>query len=237
MRSTSRQMRSVSSRISLVSARSSEDTPASRSWAAPRIPDSGFLTSWASMAAMAETERTTPRCVNWRLRDSAMARSWRARTTLPASSASGAAWTLTVCSPMRGEEIVTPCSRTGALPVRAWSMRARSGLSPGRNSSRVRPRRCATLPWKSCSPALLACTMTLLASTVTTADVRASSIEAASAWRGQSGARTVMACLPITPCLRRSEAPALRRQGPSVRCGAGKSRSPFGGRRRGYRLG
>ncbi len=61
MRSTSAQIRSVSSQISRVSTVSSGVTDCSSSCAAPRIPDSGFLTSWASIAAIAVTERAAPR--------------------------------------------------------------------------------------------------------------------------------------------------------------------------------
>ena len=66
IRSTSATMRSASSQIRRVSARSSSSASVSRSCAAPRMPDSGFLISWASMAARPVTVRAAPRCVSWR---------------------------------------------------------------------------------------------------------------------------------------------------------------------------
>ena len=56
MRSTSFTMRSASSQISRVSARSSSPTEDSSSCAAPRMPESGFLISWASIAARPVTD-------------------------------------------------------------------------------------------------------------------------------------------------------------------------------------
>ena len=64
MRSTSATIRSVSSQISRVSSRSPASALRSRSWAAPRMPESGFLTSCASIAAMAVTERAALRWIN-----------------------------------------------------------------------------------------------------------------------------------------------------------------------------
>ena len=90
MRSTSETMRSVSSVISRVSARSSSLSPLSSSWAAPRMPDSGFLISCASIAARPVTERAAPRCVIWRSILSAIERSWNITTTEPGSSGTGA---------------------------------------------------------------------------------------------------------------------------------------------------
>ena len=81
MRSTSFTMRSVSSQMSRVSARSSSDASVSRSCAAPRMPDSGFLISCASIEAIAETDRAAPRCACWRSSFSAMVRS-RSITTI-----------------------------------------------------------------------------------------------------------------------------------------------------------
>ena len=75
MRSTSFTMRSVSSQISVVSGRSSSPADCSSNCAAPRMPDSGFLISCASMAASAITERAAPRWVSWRSILSAMVRS------------------------------------------------------------------------------------------------------------------------------------------------------------------
>ena len=51
------------------------------SCAAPRMPDSGFLISCASMAASAITERAAPRWVSWRSILSAMVRSCSITTT------------------------------------------------------------------------------------------------------------------------------------------------------------
>ena len=55
-------MRSVSSQISWISCLSSSPTAGSRSWAAPRMPESGFLTSCARVAASPATERVERRC-------------------------------------------------------------------------------------------------------------------------------------------------------------------------------
>ena len=79
MRSTSAQMRSVSSQIRRVSSRSASPAFCSSSWAAPRMPDSGFFTSCASIAAMALTERAAPRWVSWWSMRSTIARRprWR----------------------------------------------------------------------------------------------------------------------------------------------------------------
>ena len=57
-------MRSVSSQISRVSARSSSPTELSSNCAAPRMPDSGFLISCASIAPSAVTERAALRWVS-----------------------------------------------------------------------------------------------------------------------------------------------------------------------------
>ena len=89
MRSTSFTMRSASSQISRVSARSSSLTDDSRSCAAPRMPDSGFLISWASIAARPVTVRAAPRWVSWRSILSAIDRSWSTTTTPSWRSSSG----------------------------------------------------------------------------------------------------------------------------------------------------
>ena len=62
----------------------------SSSCAAPRMPDSGFLISCASMAASAITERAAPRWVSWRSILSAMVRSCSMTTTWPGRSGTGA---------------------------------------------------------------------------------------------------------------------------------------------------
>ena len=64
IRSTSLTMRSVSSQISRVSARSSSPTELSSNCAAPRMPESGFLISWASIAPSAVTDRAALRWVS-----------------------------------------------------------------------------------------------------------------------------------------------------------------------------
>ena len=91
MRSTSLTMRSASSQIRRVSARSSPSTEPSSSWAAPRMPESGFLISWASMAARPVTLRAAPRCMSWRSILSAIERSCSTTTTRLLSSGLGVA--------------------------------------------------------------------------------------------------------------------------------------------------
>ncbi len=56
-RSTRRTMRSTSERISWESGRSASGSEPSSSCAAPRMPESGFLISWASMEAIAPSDR------------------------------------------------------------------------------------------------------------------------------------------------------------------------------------
>ena len=103
MRSTSFTMRSASSQISRVSVRSSSPADCSSSCAAPRMPDSGFLISCASMAASALTERAAPRWVSWRSILSAMVRSCSITTTWSGRSGSGATCRSTSRSPgLRG---------------------------------------------------------------------------------------------------------------------------------------
>ncbi|MNT97078.1 hypothetical protein D3C72_2393140 [compost metagenome] len=60
-RSINPTMRSVSSRISLASGISSLLTVCSSNCAAPRMPDSGFLISCASIEARPVTDRAAPR--------------------------------------------------------------------------------------------------------------------------------------------------------------------------------
>ena len=114
MRSTSVTMRSASSQISRVSMRSSEDAACSSSCAAPRMPDSGFLISCASIAASAITERAALRCVNCRSILSAMVRSCSITTIWPGRSVSGATCRSTWRSPpIRGVPRSTLYSLTG----------------------------------------------------------------------------------------------------------------------------
>ena len=125
MRSTSFTMRSVSSQISLVSERSSSPADCSSSCAAPRMPDSGFLISCASMAASAITERAAPRWVSWRSILSAMVRSCSMTTTWSGYSGSGATCRSTSRSPgLRGVARSTLYSLTGAPRWRTCSISA-----------------------------------------------------------------------------------------------------------------
>ena len=106
-------MRSVSSQISRVSCRSSSLADCSRSCAAPRMPESGFLISCASIAPSAVIERAAPRWVICRSILSAMVRSCSITMTSSPASPSGVANTSTMRSaPMRGEPISTRCSLT-----------------------------------------------------------------------------------------------------------------------------
>ncbi len=114
MRSTSFTIRSASSQISRVKVRSSSPTDCSSSCAAPRMPDSGFLISCASMAASAVTERAAPRWVSWRSILSAMVRSCSITTTWSGRSGSGATCRSTSRSPgLRGVPRSTLYSLTG----------------------------------------------------------------------------------------------------------------------------
>ena len=112
MRSTSATIRSVSSQIRLVSSRSLSGTDCSRSWAAPRMPDSGFLTSCASMAASALTERAALRCDIWRSMLRAIVCSTSETATSPSLSTIGERRSAQKRVPMRGEASVTPFSAT-----------------------------------------------------------------------------------------------------------------------------
>ena len=114
MRSTSVTMRSASSQISRVSMRSSDEAACSSSCAAPRMPDSGFLISCASIAASAITERAALRWVNCRSILSAMVRSCSITTIWPGRSVSGATCRSTWRSPpIRGVPRSTLYSLTG----------------------------------------------------------------------------------------------------------------------------
>ena len=119
MRSTSATMRSVSSQISWVSSRPAGSASCSSSCAAPRIPESGFLTSCASIAAIAVIERAALRCVKWRSIISAIERSCSVSTRRSAPSPVSAAWIVTERLPKRGpsssmsySEIVLPTFQT-----------------------------------------------------------------------------------------------------------------------------
>jgi len=90
-RSTRRTMRSTSDRMSVESGFSTSGSEPSSSCAAPRMPESGFLISCASIEAMAPTERTASRCVRCRFILSMMARGCNTSTRSPAFSPNGAA--------------------------------------------------------------------------------------------------------------------------------------------------
>ena len=90
MRSTSLTIRSVSSQISRVSARSSSPTEVSSSCAAPRMPESGFLISCASIAPSAVTDRAALRWVSCLSIFSAIDRSCSRSVTPPSLIGSGA---------------------------------------------------------------------------------------------------------------------------------------------------
>ncbi|MEY9616162.1 hypothetical protein ABIF21_009036 [Bradyrhizobium elkanii] len=128
-------MRSASSQINRVKSRSSEDACCSKSCAAPRMPDSGFLISWASIAASAITERAALRWVSCRSILSAMVRSCSITTICPGRSVSGATCRSTWRSPpIRGVPRSTLYSLTGEPLVRTCSISASSGLPNGTNS-------------------------------------------------------------------------------------------------------
>ena len=128
-------MRSVSSQISFVSDRSSSPADCSSSCAAPRMPDSGFLISCASMAASAITERAAPRWVSWRSILSAMVRSCSITTTWSGYSGSGATCRSTRRSPgLRGVARSTLYSLTAAPRWRTCSISVSSGEPNGTRS-------------------------------------------------------------------------------------------------------
>ncbi len=156
MRSTSAQMRSLSSQMRRVSSRSPALTFSSRSCAAPRMPESGFLTSCASIAAIAVTERAAFRCVSWRSILCAMVRSCSVSTTSSRSSATGAACTVMTWAPSRGVSMLTPYSETLCPVSRTLAMSAKTGLSSGKSSMSCAPSSVAALASKNCSAAALA---------------------------------------------------------------------------------
>ena len=160
MRSTSVTMRSASSQISRVSCRSSGGADCSSSCAAPRMPDSGFLISCASMAASAITERAALRWVSCRSILSAMVRSCSMMTMWPGRSDSGATCRSTWRSPpIFGVPRSTLYSLTGAPLARTWSTSDSSGLPNGISSFS----NCRCSSWievsKNVSAAMLASTI------------------------------------------------------------------------------
>ena len=129
-------MRSVSVQISWVSARSSSLTPGSSSWAAPRMPDSGFLISCASTCAMPDTERAAARWVSWRSIICAIERCCSISMIRPGLSGSAPPNTSTTrLTPLRGRPTSTPYSLTVAPVRRTWAdqgrQRAREGDDVG----------------------------------------------------------------------------------------------------------
>ena len=135
MRSTSFTMRSASSQIRRVSVRSSSSADCSSSCAAPRMPESGFLISCASMAASAITERAAPRWVSCRSILSAMVRSCSITTTWPGRSGTGATLRSTRRSPgLRGVDRSTRYSFTAEPRLRTCSTSASSGEPNGTRS-------------------------------------------------------------------------------------------------------
>ncbi len=169
MRSTSFTMRSVSSQISRVSERSSSPADCSSSCAAPRMPDSGFLISCASMAASAITERAAPRWVSWRSILSAMVRSCSITTTWSGYSGSGATCRSTSRSPgLRGVARSTLYSLTAAPRWRTCSTSASSGEPNGTRSRSMCRRSIGIEASKNCSAATLASAILPSAATMMT---------------------------------------------------------------------
>ncbi len=112
-------MRSVSSQMSWVSSRPAASASCSRSCAAPRMPESGFLTSCASIAAIAVTERAALRWVSWRSILSAIERSCSVSTTRSVPSPAGAPWMVTERAEARPlEQHVVFGDRPAAAPDR-----------------------------------------------------------------------------------------------------------------------
>ena len=126
-------MRSVSAQMSCVSARSSSLRPGSSSWAAPRMPDSGFLISCASTAAMPDTERAAARWVSWRSIICAIERCCSISTIRPGWS--GMAPREHVDQAVRAARAAAPTSTPYSLTVaperRTWPTSAPSGLREG----------------------------------------------------------------------------------------------------------
>ena len=156
MRSTSAQMRSASSQMSRVNSRSLGLAFCSSSCAAPRMPESGFFTSCASIEAMAVTERAALRWVSWRSILLAMLRSCSITTTRSCGSDNGAAWMLTKrTAGRRGVSSVMPYSDTLWPESRTLSISAKSGPSAGRKSASLTPISVAALLSKKFSAAEL----------------------------------------------------------------------------------
>src|SRR4029077_5992987 len=151
MRSTRATMRSVSSQIRLVSSRSLSGTDCSSSWAAPRMPDSGVLTSCASMAASALTDRAALRLEIWRSMLRAIDCSVSETATRPSLSTIGDRRSAQKRLPMRGELKVTPFSATAPPLAITCSSRENSGVSSGTNSFSGWPTRRARPTPKNCS--------------------------------------------------------------------------------------
>ena len=156
MRSTSARMRSASSRISTVSSRSGASTLLSSSCAAPRMPDSGFFTSCARIAAMPVTLRAALRNVSCRSSARAAEASCSTSSTAPGSSGSGEPCTVMPCLCSRGLSSVRSWSAMVASLSRTCSISRNSGLSGGTRSVSACCASCAVEMPRNCSAAWLA---------------------------------------------------------------------------------
>ena len=159
MRSTRSRMRPVSSTMSWASGRSSSAAPASRSCAAPRMPDSGFLISWASTAAIADTERAAPRCESCRSIILAMLRCCSMSMTRSPSSDNSEANTSIAWFGRSGMESSSSYSFTVWRVWRTWSARPVSGCAKARTVCSARFLSTASLMPKNSSAARFAKTM------------------------------------------------------------------------------
>ena len=177
-------MRSVSSQISWVNSRPASSVSCSSSWAAPRMPESGFLTSCASIAAIAVTERAALRWVSWRSILSAIERSCSDRTTRSDPSPAGAPWIVTERGANRGPSIGTSYSAIEPPLRRTASRRAKIGLCGGTISVNGRPDSPAALDPKNCSAAGLTKRTMLSWSSARTGSGSADNKAAASGSRG-----------------------------------------------------
>ena len=143
IRSTSRRTRSVSSTISWASGASSALAPDFRSWAAPRMPASGFLISCASMRPRPTRERRP--AASWALRS--LPRPFltdRVSSTEP--SPRGAAAPSASKGGRPNRLMCTPRSRTRASSsIARFSSDTRA--DPGGSAARKRPRARSPSPW------------------------------------------------------------------------------------------
>ena len=136
MRSTSARMRSASSRISTASSRSARPTLASSNCAAPRMPDSGFFTSCARIAAMPVTLRAALRNAELpveraRRRGVLQHQQHGARLLRQRRALHGDAALVQPRAVQRQVVVGRPSPRR----CRTWSISRNSGLSAGRGRS------------------------------------------------------------------------------------------------------